>query len=254
MNIVIVEDEHLTAERIESLVKEINPRSRVLSVMDSVEQAVQWFSKHHDLNLIFMDIQLADGISFDIFDQVDIQAPVIFITAYEEYAIQAFKVNSVDYLLKPVSREKLRQALEKYEKIYRQPTGIRPISPELLMRIREMIHKPFKNRFMVKVGEHIRSVHVENILYFFSQLKGTYLQTADGHKYVIDYTLETLEELVDPQRFLRINRSYIISHAAIRDLITLSASRIKIILKVSEDQDIYVSRERIKNFKSWLDQ
>lgn len=253
MNVVIIEDEHLTAERISSLLREIDPGIEVISIIDSVKRSVEWFSSNEQPDLVFMDIQLADGLSFDVFDAVKIEAPVIFITAFQEYAIKAFKVNSVDYLLKPVSEEDLRNALSKFKRYFNQELTAPAIGGDLLRDIREMIRKPYKSRFMVRVGDHIKTVEVEDILYFYSLQKGTYLHSSDNRNYVIDYTLGRLEEMLDPLLFHRINRKYLISHRAITDLITLSSSKLKVKLLHSDDDDIYISRERVATIKEWLD-
>jgi DNA-binding LytR/AlgR family response regulator len=200
-----------------------------------------------------MDIQLADGISFDIFEKVAIESPIIFITAYQEYAIKAFKVNSVDYLLKPVTEEALRRAIEKYRSYFAKQESYPPIDPELLGTIRKMIEKPYKSRFMVRIGEHIKSIGVDQILYFYSYQKGTYLHTSDNRNYVVEYALDMLADMLDPERFHRINRSYIVSHQAIKSMTALSGSKLKIILLHSENEDIYVSRDRLANFRTWLD-
>jgi len=253
MNVVIIEDEHLTAERIATLLKQIDPGIEIKAIFDSVKRSVEWFNSNENPDLVFMDIQLADGLSFDIFDEVKIEAPVIFITAFQEYAIRAFKVNSVDYLLKPVSEENMEKALDKFRRYYNHELSMPTIGGDLLQSIRDMINKPYKNRFMVRVGDHIRTVDVEHILYFYSLQKGTYLHSSDKHNYVVDYTLGKLEEMLDPRVFNRINRKYLITHRAISDVITLSSSKLKINLLHSDDEEIYISRDRIANFKSWLD-
>jgi DNA-binding LytR/AlgR family response regulator len=253
MNVVIIEDEHLTAARISTLLRQIDPRIEVKAVIDSVKRAVAWFQSNQAPDLVFMDIQLADGLSFDIFDLVTIEVPVIFITAFQEYAIKAFKVNSVDYLLKPVSEEALRAALSKYNRYHNQELEIPAIGGDLLKNIRDMISRPYKSRFMVRVGEHIKSVDAGNILYFYSLQKGTYLLSSENRNYVVDYTLGALEELLDPKRFHRINRKYLVTHGAIRDVLTLSSSKLKVKLLHSDDDEIYISRERVATFKEWLD-
>lgn len=254
MRTLIIEDEHLNAERIRDLLGEIHPEAEVLAMPDSVSAAVSWFRENESPDLVFMDIQLGDGLSFDIFDQVEVRAPVIFITAYQEYAIKAFKVHSVDYLLKPIRREDLQSALDKYKRLF---SGSRehPAAPdpELLTSIRHMLSRSYKSRFMVKVGEHIRSVDVSGVLYFYSQDKGTYLHTAEHRNYVIDYTLDALSGMLDPLIFFRINRKYIISTAGISDLIHLSGSKLKVVLAACEDEQVYISRDRIPAFKKWLD-
>ncbi len=253
MNVVIIEDEHLTADRILTLLQGIDPEIRITAILDSVKSSVQWFQQHEKPDLAFMDIQLADGLSFEIFDQVRLDCPVIFLTAYQEYAIKAFKVNSVDYLLKPVSENEMRMALTKYKQYFSLSQGPPVIEKELLDSIRQMISSPYKSRFMVKVGDRIRSVDVKDILYFFSLQKGTFMHTAENRNYVIDFTLDALTDLLDPAHFHRINRQYIISHSAISELITLSGSKLKVTLLHSDDKEIYISRERIHPFKQWLD-
>jgi len=254
MKVIIIEDEHLTAERIHTLLNGIDPDIQVLAIIDSVKKALEWFTEHDPPDLVFMDIQLADGISFDIFDKVRIEAPVIFITAYQEYAIRAFKVNSVDYLLKPIVESELKTALEKYKGLFRREISLPEIGSDLLASIRQMISKPYKSRFMVKVGDRIRSVDVEHILYFFSQQKGTFIHTDEKRNYAVDYTLDKLGEMLDPSLFHRINRQYLVSHRAIAELISLSGSKLKVRLLDSEDEQIYVSRDRLSDFKAWLDQ
>lgn len=253
MNVVIIEDEHLTAERIATLLRHIDPGIEVISIIDSVKRSVEWFKSNQMPDLVFMDIQLADGLSFDIFDLIKIEAPVIFITAFQEYAIKAFKVNSVDYLLKPVSEEDLKAALDKYRRYFNHELSVPAIGGDLLQNIREMISRPYKSRFMIRVGDHIKTVDVENILYFYSLQKGTYLHSLHKHNYVVDYTLGKLEELLDPLLFHRINRRYLITHQAISDVVTLSSSKLKVKLLHSDDDEIYISRERLASFKEWLD-
>lgn len=253
MKVLIIEDEHLTAQRIVTLLLQIDPGIDVLATLDSVKRSAEWFSSREKPDLVFMDIELADGLSFDIFSRVKIDVPVIFITAYQEYAIRAFRVNSVDYLLKPVSEQDLQKALDKYQRYFNQEVSIPSIEGDLLQSIRDMISRPYKNRFMVRVGDHIRTLDVDQILYFYSLQKGTYLHSADKHNYVVDYTLGKLEELLDPGIFHRINRSYLITHRAISDVITQSSSKLKVKLLHSEDEEIYISRDRIASFKAWLD-
>ncbi len=253
MNVVIIEDEHLSAERIGSLLQESDPGIRILDTLDSVRSAVQWFGRNERPDLVIMDIQLADGLCFEIFNQVKLESPVIFTTAYQEYAIRAFKVNSVDYLLKPVTEQDLRCALSKYRNYFSGEKDYIPMGKELIENIRQMISRPYKSRFMVKVGDRIKSVDVKDVLYFYSLQKGTYLHTAENRNYVIDFTLDALTGLLDPDCFFRINRRYIITHESIRDMVTLSGTRLKVLLKNSDDQDIYVSRDRLPDFREWLD-
>jgi len=254
MKVVIIEDEPLIAQRIYDLLKKIDPEITILASLDTVKRAHEWFSQNEGPDLVFMDIQLADGLSFDIFDLVKVEAPVIFITAYQEYAIKAFKVNSVDYLLKPIVEENLRAALNKYRRFFKHHENTPEIGPGIIRSIREIISKPYKSRFMIRVGEHIKSIDVEEILYFYSQQKGTFLHTAGNRNYAIDYTLDKLTELLNPDTFHRINRRYIVSHNAIAEISTLSGSKLRVRLLHSNDEEVYISRDRLNGFKEWLDQ
>jgi DNA-binding LytR/AlgR family response regulator len=253
MNILLIEDEPQAAQRLEKLVKKVIPHAIIVSTLDTVKNAIRWFQSMPAPDLIFMDIQLADGISFSIFDQVEVNVPVIFTTAYDEYALKAFKVNSIDYLLKPIDEEGLRAAIKKYDSL----TSARTIAPEKMMEsinlAMHMLSKKYKERFVIKVGEHLKSVEVSEILFFFSLEKTTFAQTRDGRKHILDFTLDQLGELLDPKRFFRINRRYIVAVDAMQDMISYTNSRVKLVLKGSDDDDVVVARERVQEFKDWLD-
>jgi DNA-binding LytR/AlgR family response regulator len=251
-NVLIIEDEPHAAERLESLVKEIAPAMKVVAKLESVKQAVSWVKKSPNTSLIFMDIQLGDGLSFEIFDQVEITCPVIFTTAYNEYAIKAFKVNSIDYILKPLDRTELQRAIEKFERLGTRVSQARMM--ESISQTMQMLTKKYKTRFVIKVGEHLRSVEIAEILFFFSQEKVTMAQTNDGRKHIIDFAMDRLEEMIDPSRFFRINRKYLVASDAIKDMINHTNSRLRLVLKNSDDGDVIVSRERVQEFKDWLDQ
>jgi DNA-binding LytR/AlgR family response regulator len=252
MNIVIIEDEPQAAARLEKLLAELLPESRVVARIDTVKKAVQWFSQHPAPNLVLMDIQLADGISFEIFDMCDIKAPVIFITAYDEYALKAFKVNSLDYILKPVDKDELSSALLKFRSVQYSES----FAHEMLRNIGQtvqMLMKKYKSRFVIKVGEHLKTVEVEKVRYFFTQDKATFCVTDENRNFILDYTMEQLEEMLDPAQFFRINRKYIVRASAIQDIIHYTNSRLRLVLSGSEDHDIIVARERVQEFKEWLD-
>lgn len=253
MRVLIIEDEEQAARRIESLVKELVPGVIVLDKIDSIKRAVAWFTKHDAPDLVLMDIQLADGISFQIFEQCKVSSPVIFTTAYDEYALKAFKVNSVDYILKPIDKDELRTAIDKLKlkTVNTDNAQNRLVNIELAV---QMLTKRSKSRFVIKVGEHLRTIEVENILYFFSQDKTTFCHTVDKRDYILDYTLDQLEEMLDKRSFFRINRKYIISPKAFQDIISYTNSRLRLVLKDSDDQDVIVARERVQEFKDWLDQ
>ena len=248
MTILIIEDENLAAEQLMNLLERYDKSISVLSVVDSIKDAEKWLKSNEPPELIFMDIQLADGLSFEIFDKVQIVSPVIFVTAYDQYAIQAFKVNSVDYLLKPLDFDELKYAINKFKK-----TKSNPISQNFINSLRDIMNKNYKNRFIVKIGEHIRPVPIDKINYFYSFQKATYINTLSNKNYIIDFSLEQVEALIDPNLFFRINRKYIISISSIADIISYSNSRLKIELINSDKNDIIVSRERVNDFKHWLD-
>lgn len=250
MTVLIIEDEPEAAARLSRLVKEIRPGLSIAASLDAVASAVDWLKTHPAPDLVFMDIQLADGLSFEIFKQVELKAPVIFTTAYDEYALKAFKVNSVDYLLKPLDKTEVAAALSKYEQLSGKG------STELLERIQLAvgeIRKKYKERFVIRVGEHLRSIEVGEILFFFSLEKTTFAQTQDGRKHILDFTLDQIEGVMDPAIFFRINRKYIVAVKSIHDMISFTNSRLRLVLKTSDDNDVIVARERVQEFKEWLD-
>jgi two-component system LytT family response regulator len=251
MKILIIEDEKPAAEHIQRLVNRYDASFELLGPIDSVKKSTEWFRSNPHPDLVLMDIQLADGLSFEIFENTAIHCPVIFTTAFNDYAIRAFKVNSIDYLLKPIDFDELKNAFEKFGKIRQQ------VTPEtyatLFDKVMNSLTKEYKQRFVIKVGEHIKSVPTSDIFYFFSMEKATFIHTKTDHNYVIDYSMDQVEGLTDPQQFFRINRKYLIRLEAIDDIITYSNSRLKIELKQSDDQDVIVAREKVSAFKKWLD-
>ena len=256
MKVLIIEDEKPAANRLATFIHQYDPSIEILERLDSVKKSIAWLSTHALPDLTFIDIQLADGLSFEILEAMPFKAPIIFTTAYDEYAIKAFKVNSVDYLLKPIDFDEFSAAIDKYKDIYQPGKGstIPTTVMENLQKAMDMLTHPYKARFIVKVGDHIRSVTVEEIAYFFSLEKMTYLQTKKGRRFIIDYPLDRLEEIVDPRQFFRINRKYLIGVEAIQDIVTYSSSRLKLKLIHSDDMDSIVSRDRVQAFKDWLDQ
>ena len=263
MRVLIIEDEKPAARRLANLLRQYDDSIEVLASLDTVKRAVQWFSKHDAPDLTFMDIQLADGLSFAIFEQTTVASPIIFTTAYDQYAIQAFRVNSVDYLLKPISPDALALAIDKFRQFHTIPdpsvSGSVATAMTQIQQAISTLTQQYKTRFVIKVGEHIKTIPAADILYFVSQEKATYAQTqpeprSPGRRFIVDYSLEQVEALVDPNVFFRISRRYIVSLAAIEDIITYSSSRLRLILRESDDTDVLVSRERVSDFRQWLDQ
>ena len=248
MKVVIIEDERLAAEKLTSLLKQVDAEIEVVAKLESVEESVNWLTSNPTPDLIFMDIQLDDGISFEIFDAVKVEAPVIFTTAFDQYAIRAFKVNSVDYLLKPIDMETLEVALRKYRKIFR-PAGME----EKLSKVFEQLAKPWKTRFFVKVGLHFQSVPVEEICCFFVEERCSFLKTQTGKNYALDYSLDQLQKRVDPELFFRINRNFMVNINCIAEIISYSTNRLKLKLKNFNDEGLIVSRDKVSEFKQWLD-
>ena len=250
MQILIIEDENLAAKRLIKLVKEQLPDSEIHGNLDTVTAAVNWLKNNPEPDLIFLDIQLADGISFEIFEKIKINSPIIFCTAFDQYAIKAFKLNSIDYLLKPIDPEELVNALNKFQSGRKAPS----ITLDQIKNLLHPVRKTYKTRFLVKIGERIQTVDIHEIAFFFSEDKVTLLQTRQGKKYVVDYTLDEVEEIIDPEHFFRLNRKYISAINAIKEVFTYSNRRLKIHLESCTDNDILISREKMGPFKSWLGQ
>jgi len=252
MKILIVEDELPAAEKLKRYLLRYNSKYVILDILKSVESSVVWFQKNPAPDLVFMDIQLLDGKSFEIFKKVEVNAPIIFTTAFDEYALEAFKVNSVAYLLKPYSFEDLKQAIDKTKGLQKNTEGTDPMIQSLLAKL-SGDEKSYKSRFMVKIGDHIKSIPTPSIQLFFAEGRNAYIVTTEGRKLIIDYNLEQLEELLDPKLFQRVNRSFILHIDTIKDVIVYSNSRLKVIPHQSVDREIIISREKVRLFKSWID-
>ncbi|HWA32863.1 MAG TPA: LytTR family DNA-binding domain-containing protein [Cyclobacteriaceae bacterium] len=254
LNVLIIEDETPAVEKLERYLQKYNASISVAGTCDSVETAVAWLKENQaKIDLIFMDIQLKDGLSFKIFQEVAVQKPVIFITAYNEYALDAFKVNSIDYLLKPVTFSDLSASLQKLENLRDQLVINEDKLGKLKALAGESAAKVYKNRFMVKVGDHIRSITADQIIFFFADGRDVYLVTQQLRKFIIDFTLESLEDVLEPKNFFRVNRTYIVSINAIQDVVMYSNSRLKITTQPAWDKEIIVSREKVNEFKEWFD-
>lgn len=253
LNVLIVEDETPAAEKLERYLGRYSEGIKIKGKVESVEEAVNWLEANQStIDLIFMDIQLKDGVSFDIFKEVKIQKPVIFITAYNEFALDAFKVNGIDYLLKPITFTDLSDSLKKVESLGTQLRWSEERNQAVVTNL-DPAQKVYKNRFMVKLGDHIKSITSDQISLFFADGRDVYLITNQLRKFIIDYTLESLDELLDPKIFNRVNRSYIVNISAIQDVVVYSNSRLKITPNIKWEPEIIVSREKVGDFKEWFD-
>ncbi len=257
MKVFIIEDEIPAAEKIERFLHRYDESIEIVGRAMSVKETVHWVQTDGDADLLLMDIQLTDGLSFDIFKEVALDIPVIFTTAYNEYAIDAFKANGIDYLLKPITFDALTENLDKFNNLktrLSEPGQSEATSVIDLQSALQMLSKrEYKTRFMVKIGEHIKSVTTDQIELFYAEGRNAYIVTDQGRRLIIDYKLETLEEMLDPQTFFRVNRTFIIEINAIKDVLVYSNSRLKIILNKEFDREIIVSREKVNAFKKWFD-
>lgn len=253
MKVLIIEDEKPAADKLEILLKRYDASIEVAGHARNVATAVELIERAPtDVDLIFMDIQLTDGLSFEIFDQMEITKPVIFTTAFDQYALQAFKANGIDYLLKPVTYDALKKSMQKFEGM-RQSFSENAKGHDLGSVMAKFSKANYKTRFMVKIGEHIHSVTTDQIMLFFAEGRDAYMVNKEGRKYIIDHKLESLEEILDPSLFFRVNRTYILNINCISDVLVYSNSRLKITPNVEVDKDIVVSREKVQAFKAWYD-
>ncbi len=250
MNVLIVEDEPLAAAQLSALVTKLRPQANIVGVCDTIKSTVDWLNNNATPDLAFFDIQLGDGLSFEIFRQVNVNLPIIFTTAYNQYAIKAFKVNSIDYLLKPIQIKDLAFALDQFD---RQQSSSTIIDVKLIEEVNALLNKPdYKERFLVKIGSTLRIVETVDILYFYSFEKGTYIKTNDKKDYLIDYSLEAVETLINPEQFFRINRKHIVALKSIQKIYQHSNSRLKLELATPSKEEFLVAREKVKLFKEWV--
>ena len=254
MKILIIEDEKPAAEHLERLILEYNSSFQVVGKLETVKQAVEWLrAPKSDYDLVFMDIRLADGLSFDIFKHVSIFKPIIFTTAYNQYALEAFQVNSIDYLLKPLNKDDLNRGLEKLSSLRNSLTKTADnYSVETINQVLSSLKKQYKSRFMVKVGDHLRSISTDKIAFFYAEGRHVYLVNWQNRKFIIDYKMEDLADLLDPAYFFRVNRSFILNIDAIKDVVIYSNSRLKIGTEPESEKEILVSREKVSAFKDWF--
>jgi DNA-binding LytR/AlgR family response regulator len=251
---LIIEDEKLAAEHLQSLINQVDIKIDIIGIISSVEESLDWFNNNPVPDLIFLDIQLSDGLSFEIFNYTNISCPIIFTTAYEEYAIKAFKVNSIDYLLKPIGIDDLKYALNQFTSAHYhfKDTYYKTLRFKVDEVMKLLTHN-YKTRFTVNIGMHIKSVEVERINLFFSLEKSTFILDTTGKTYDVNYSLEQIEKLIDPDQFFRISRKHIVNIKAIADILSYSASRLKLKIVNSKDDDILVSRSKLTEFRKWLE-
>ena len=249
MNVLIIEDEKVAANNLEKMLHKIDEKIFVQDKIDSIESAVKWFH-NNKTDLIFLDIHLADGLCFKIFEQIKIKTPIIFTTAYDQYAIKAFKVNSIDYLLKPIEIQELEQSLEKFKEL-NQIQNANTIDFDALINFYNK-NIEYQERFIVRYAQKIKSIKTNDIAYFYVSNENVFLCTKGNNNYPIDYSLDKLENIINPKYFFRVNRQFIVNISSIKNMYSLSKSRIKIELKPKPDNEIIVSYNRMSDFRKWL--
>lgn len=251
--VIIIEDEIIAAQNLKGMLADAAPGAEVLAVLRSIEESVEWFRQNSTPDLVFMDIHLADGSAFHIFDQVSIDCPIIFTTAYDQYALQAFQVNSIDYLLKPIDKARLRQAIEKLQ-LLRPETSDNAEERKQLETLLEMLrqeHRAYKSCFLVPVKDKLIPLPVQEIACFYVEDKVTRVLAADGRAFIYDKPLELLMEQLSPQLFFRANRQYIVARHAIADIAVWFGGKIRLTLVVPKAEKIVISKARVPEFKSW---
>ena len=248
MKVIILEDESRAVNHLKRLIERVAPHMEITGTFETVRDSIAYLKDNPELELIFSDVQLADGTSFEIFSRIPVSCPIIFTTAYDTYAIEAFNANGIDYLLKPIEEERLKTAIGKARKF-----ASNLALEHLLDQSSGHGKGRYKSRFMVKVGEKIRTIMVDKILLFYSFERSTYLHTDTHRNYIVDYSLEELEHMLDPGEFFKISRKHIVSIEACAQIYTWSNNRLKIVIEGLDDQNVVVARERVREFKDWLD-
>ncbi|MFY0604115.1 MAG: response regulator transcription factor [Flavobacteriaceae bacterium] len=251
MNVIIIEDEKPAARRLSRMLSELGIEAKIM--LHSVEESLNWFQDNEHPDLIFLDIQLSDGLSFEIFEEIPVKSAIIFTTAYDEYALKAFKLNSIDYLLKPIDEDELKKAVDKYKNQQPKETELQVNIDDIRRLLINPVDRKFKKRFTIKIGQHIKIIHVDEIECFYSENKATYIHTNARRNYLIDGSLEHWQEQLNPEHFFRVNRTFIVHINAIKDIVAYTNSRLKLILHSYDESEIIVSRERVKDFKNWIE-
>ena len=251
MNVLIIEDEKPAARRLNRMLASLN--IDVSEMLHSVEESLNWLQNNEHPDLIFLDIQLSDGLSFEIFEEIEVKSAIIFTTSYDEYALKAFKLNSIYYLLKPIDEDELEAAVNQFKKQQPKQAEVQVNLDDIRKLLINPIDRKFKKRLSIKVGQHIKLIPVDDIECFYSENKATYIHTSEKRNYLLDNSLEKWEEQLNPEQFFRVNRTFIVHINAIKDIISYTNSRLKLVLETYNDQEIIVSRERVKDFKNWID-
>lgn len=251
MNVLILEDEPLTAQLLADQLRRVDPTIRVLATLPSVAEAADWLRTHPAPDLLFLDIHLEDDLVFQLFEQVDVRTPVIFTTAYDEYLLQAFRVNSIDYLLKPVEHDQLAAALAKYNGL-RTHFSAPPDLAALLQLVARPAEPAYRERYLISVGAQLRSVEVTDVAYFFLEERTAWLTTHQGATWPLDYSLDKLTQQVNPRQFFRVSRQYLVGRAALATVHAYSAGRLKLTLSPAPRHEVFVSGDRVADFKDWL--
>lgn len=251
MNVVIIEDEKPAARRLNRMISNLGIEAQ--QMLHSVEESLNWLQNNLHPDLIFLDIQLSDGLSFEIFEEIEVKSAIIFTTAYDEYALKAFKLNSIDYLLKPIDEDELKIAVEKYKNTKPTQTELQFNLDDIRKLLINPVDRKFKKRITVKVGQHLKIIPIDDIECFYSENKSTYINTKENRNYLLDNSLENWQEQLNPEQFFRVNRTFIVHVNAIKDIVAYTNSRLKIILSSYKESEIIVSRERVKEFKNWID-
>ncbi len=251
MNVIIIEDEKPSARYLKRMLEKENVT--VHQMLHSVGEAIAWFQNNPHPDLIFLDIQLSDGLSFEIFDVIQIKSAIIFTTAFDEYALQAFKLNSIDYLLKPIDQDDLHTAVTKYKTFQPTSQNVQFDFEDIKKLLVNPVAQEYKKRFTTKIGQHIKMIAVDEIECFYSENKGTYAHTTEGRDYLLETTLEQLESELSPEFFFRISRKFYVNINSIKDIISYTNSRLQLKMNSYKDQEVIVARERVKDFKLWLE-
>lgn len=251
MRVVIIEDEELASKRLEGLILKADPNIKIEARLESVSEAVEWFGKNPEPDLIFLDIHLEDDLSFAIFEKVKVKAPVIFTTAFDEYAIKAFKLKSIDYLLKPINQKELNEAIAKYKEWTQADKPQFDISE--LYKLLQNKDVKYKERFSISFGQKIKTIETDKVAYFFSEGGLTFLVTTEKSEYPIDYSLDDLASQVDPHQFFRINRQYLVKLKSIKNVHVFPKSHLKLDLEPAAKAEVFVSIDKVSRFKDWLD-